>query len=126
MTDDIDDNKISITFKPAEPCLEKFFGKLEAKVIDIVWEHTPVTIKRVLYFLNTDSDHEYAYTTIMTVMNRLVKKNILKRIKKGHSFVYEALISKDDFLDQAIDLIIESLHTNYPDFTNKAIKKLKK
>ncbi len=121
-----DDGKIAITFKPAEPGLEKFFGTLEAAVIDIAWEHNPVTIKRVLYFLNTDSDHEYAYTTVMTVMNRLVKKNILKRIKKGHSFVYEALIGKDDFLDQAIDLIIESLHTDYPKFTNKAINKNKK
>ena len=74
-----DENKISITFKPAEPRLEKFFGKLEALVIDIVWEHSPVTIKRVLYFLNIDRSHEYAYTTVMTVMNRLVKKNILKQ-----------------------------------------------
>ena len=118
------DGKIAITFKPAEPGLEKFFGKLEATVIDIAWEHNPVTIKRVLYFLNTEQNHQYAYTTVMTVMNRLVNKNILKRTKKGHSFIYEALIGKDDFLDQAVDLIIESLQSDYPKFTNKAISRI--
>lgn len=114
-----DDNIIAITFKPAEPKLEKFFGKLEAQVIDIVWEHNPVTIKRVLYFLNTDSDHNYAYTTVMTVMNRLVKKNILKRTKKSHSFVYAPLIGKDDFLKEAIDTILHSLKTDYPEYMKK-------
>ena len=67
-----DDDNISITFKPSGSGLEKFFGKLEAEVIDIVWENAPVTIKRVLYFLNVN--HDCAYTTVMTVMNRLVNK----------------------------------------------------
>ena len=119
-----DDDNILITFKPSGGGLEKFFGKLEAKVIDIVWENAPVTIKRVLYFLN--ADHDYAYTTVMTVMNRLVNKNILKRTKESHSFVYTALISRNEFLEQAIELIISSLYNDYSTITSQAITKIRK
>ncbi len=123
MADENDGKNVSITFKPAGSGLGKFFGKLEATVIDIAWENSPVTIKRVLYFLNTEQNHDYAYTTVMTVMNRLVNKNILERTKDGHSFVYTPLINKERFLKQATELIIESLHTDYPKFTDQAIKK---
>lgn len=122
----IEDEHISITFKPSGSGLEKFFGKLEALVIDIVWTHAPVTIKRVLYFLNTEQNHDYAYTTVMTVMNRLVNKNILKRTKKHHSFEYDVLISKKQFLKFAAESIISSLHADYKTITSKAINKLKK
>ena len=118
------DDKISITFRPFGSGLKKFFGKLEAEVIDIVWTHAPVTIKRVLYFLNID--HDYAYTTVMTVMNRLVNKNILVRTKKHHSFEYNVLISKEDFLKFAAESIISSLNADYSAITSKAIAKVKK
>lgn len=120
-----DKSNISITFKPTGSGLEKFFGPLEAAVIGIAWKHSPITIKRLLYFLNTDLNHQYAYTTVMTVMNRLVKKNILRRTKEGHSFVYTPLIKKADFLKYAVESILISLHTDYPAITNKAIKTIK-
>lgn len=121
-----ENQNISITFKPSGSGLAKFFGRLEAEVIDIVWKNAPVTIKRVLYFLNQVQDHDYAYTTVMTVMNRLVNKNILERDKKSHSFVYTPLISKDKFLKLATESIVDSLYADYRAITNKAISRVKK
>ncbi|HHI02808.1 MAG: BlaI/MecI/CopY family transcriptional regulator [Candidatus Zixiibacteriota bacterium] len=119
-----DNQKISITFKPSGSGLEKFFGTLEAEVIDIVWKSSPVTIKRVLFFLN--KNHNYAYTTAMTVMNRLVRKNILKRTKKSHSYVYTPLISKGEFLKLAVESIVSSLYNDYQTITSKTISRIKK
>ncbi len=119
-----DNQEISITFKPSGSGLEKFFGRLEAVVIDIVWENAPVTIKRVLYFLG--KERIYAYTTVMTVMNRLVKKNILKRTKESHSFVYTPLIGKDEFLKLATESIVDSLYADYRAITSRAISQVKK
>ena len=120
----IDPPHISIRFKPSGSGLEKFFGKLEAEVMEVVWSNPPLTIKRALHFLN--KKNSYAYTTIMTIMNRLVKKNILKRDKKSHSFVYTALISKKDFLEHAAEEIVSSLMNDYLDITVKTINKTKK
>ncbi|MCP4706381.1 MAG: BlaI/MecI/CopY family transcriptional regulator [candidate division Zixibacteria bacterium] len=124
MTENNEGKDISITFKPSGSGLEKFFGKLEAQVIDIVWENAPITIKRVLYFLNTEQNHEYAYTTVMTVMNRLVNKNILKRTKKEHSFEYDALLSKEEFVKLAVESIITSLHKDYSTITAQSINSI--
>ncbi len=116
--------KIAIFFKPSGSGLEKFFGKLEAEVMEIVWENNPITIKRVIHFLN--KKHAYAYTTIMTIMNRLVKKNVLHREKKGHSFIYLPQIGKQEFLEKSAEEIITSLMADYLDITVNTITRARK
>ncbi|MBN2227324.1 MAG: BlaI/MecI/CopY family transcriptional regulator [candidate division Zixibacteria bacterium] len=101
----------TVFFRPARSGLAKFCGELEAKVMETVWANGAMTVKRALYFLN--KDHRYAYTTIMTVMNRLVEKAFLTRTKQGHSFLYAPTMNKNEFLDYAIGAIITSLNEDY-------------
>jgi len=46
-------------------------------------------------------DERIAYTTLMTTLDRLFKKNLLERRKDGRAFLYAALVSRDTF-DQGI------------------------
>lgn len=41
-------------------------------------------------------DRPLAYTTIMTTLDRLYRKGLLVRLKKGRAFVYAAACSKQD------------------------------
>ncbi|MFI4990632.1 MAG: BlaI/MecI/CopY family transcriptional regulator [Solirubrobacterales bacterium] len=64
---------------------------LESEVMDAVWQaDSPVSVRLVLDVLNERRDSELAYTTVMTVMNRLVAKNVLARHGERRRFVYEA------------------------------------
>jgi predicted transcriptional regulator len=64
---------------------------LESEVMEAVWRAgAPVSVRQVLDALNARRSEPLAYTTAMTVMNRLVVKDILARHGKRRSYVYEA------------------------------------
>lgn len=64
---------------------------LESEVMDAVWQAgAPVSVRQVVDALNARRSAPLAYTTVMTVMNRLVAKNALGRHGERRSYVYEA------------------------------------
>lgn len=77
------------------------FGELEAVVMDRLWDHgEPMTVREVLEFLQ--KDREIAYTTVMTVMERLFRKDFLKREEQGRAFLYEPASSRADYTAQVM------------------------
>lgn len=65
-------------------------GDLEMAVLDKVWQFSErhnrsVSVAEVQELL---SDRELAYTTIMTVLSNLHKKDLLHREKLGKTFLY--------------------------------------
>jgi predicted transcriptional regulator len=64
---------------------------LESEVMDAVWQaDSPVSVRLVLDTLNERRDAQLAYTTVMTVMNRLVTKNVLAREGERRRYLYQA------------------------------------
>ena len=61
------------------------FGELELAVMKIVRDRKKATVHDVCEKLGK----KRKYTTVMTVMSRLVKKGELTREKKGKHYVYE-------------------------------------
>jgi predicted transcriptional regulator len=67
---------------------------LESEVMEAIWQaDAPVSVRHVLDVLNARRSEPLAYTTVMTVMNRLVAKDVLVRHGERRSFVYEATAS---------------------------------
>ncbi len=59
--------------------------------MDAVWAAAdPVSVRGVLDALNRRRGEPLAYTTVMTVMNRLVAKGVLNRRGERRSYVYAA------------------------------------
>jgi predicted transcriptional regulator len=59
--------------------------------MDAIWTAAdPVSVREVLVALNERRPEPLAYTTVMTVMNRLVAKGVLNRRGERRSYVYEA------------------------------------
>jgi len=106
-------------FYPARSGLAKFLGSLQAAVMDIIWANGPMTVKRALYFLN--KDHDYAYTTVMTVMNRLVATGLLRRDKKGQSFEYTPTATKDEFIRSAVGRVVDGLLDDFGDLARACL-----
>lgn len=50
-----------------------------------------------------------AYTTVMTIMDRLARRGCVRRTKSGRSFVYTALLTRDDVRRLAVRELLESL-----------------
>jgi predicted transcriptional regulator len=59
--------------------------------MDVVWgADAPASVRHVLDALNQDRAEPLAYTTVMTVMNRLAAKGALVRQGRARKYVYEA------------------------------------
>ena len=84
-------------------------GELELEVLKTIWEHQPCTVQQVAKILS--KSRGCARTTILTVMQRLHTKKILKRQKIDGVFQYSTtegrtkVISRmiGQFLDKVLD-----------------------
>lgn len=71
-------------------------GELEALVMIKVWDSgSPLSVRDVVEQLQ--SERKWAYTTVMTVLDRLAKKGLLQRHRQGRSFLYSAALSEADY-----------------------------
>jgi predicted transcriptional regulator len=68
-------------------------GPLESEILHIVWALETATVKDVHDRILANPERELAYTSVTTVLNRLVKKGWLKSDKQGRVFSWQALVS---------------------------------
>ncbi|WP_284639531.1 BlaI/MecI/CopY family transcriptional regulator [Paenibacillus silviterrae] len=85
-------------FKFHERGLNRFFGPLEARILEILWETPGQSIKAVQEKL--DKEKSINFNTVMTVMNRLVEKGILSKKVSGRTSLYSPTQSKELFLEE--------------------------
>lgn len=85
-------------------------GALERAVMDNLWSaHQPQTVRQVHEALSAQRD--LAYTTVMTVLQRLARKNLVSQIRADRAHRYAPVHGRDelvaglmvDALDQAAD-----------------------
>ena len=74
-------------------------GELESEVMRVIWERPDSSAREVLQNLSTG--RKLAYTTVLTVLDRLHKKGLLKRRKEGKAFLYSARLTREKF-DEAV------------------------
>lgn len=96
-------------------------GSLEIEIMNAIWsmleidENRNIDIADVVDFLHINCI-ERAYTTIKTVMDRLVSKGTLSRFKNGRKYFYIATITRIEATKMAIDEISGQFFNN--DFTS--------
>jgi predicted transcriptional regulator len=80
---------------------EMTLGPLERRVMAIAWEHSEITVRGMHVRLASG-----AYTTVMTTMDRLVRKGLLTRRRAGAAFIYRPMVTRKE-LETAvlIDLV---------------------
>lgn len=71
-------------------------GELESTIMDRMWSYRrPASVRDVLEDLRRE--REIAYTTVMTVMDKLHTKGLLRRQMSGKAYLYEAVSSKEAY-----------------------------
>ena len=77
--------------RPREAVLSSL-GPLERRVLETAWKLQRANVRVVVDALNG----EFAYTTIMTTLDRLYKKGYLDREMGGRAFVYSPRITQEE------------------------------
>ncbi len=91
-------------------------GSLEADILAIVWEKQETTVRSVYETLR--ERRTIAYTTVMTVMNNLVKKHLLLQDRTAIAYVYRPAIPGREVAQTVLESVVHKLmggQTGAPD-----------
>ena len=107
----------------------------ELEVLRVIWERGPSTVREVMTALNQERPR--AYTSVMSLMNVMVEKDLLSTKPQGRAFIYSARISQaktqselvKDLLGRVFDgsasiLVIHLLEQAKPD--SKELEEIRK
>ena len=64
----------------------------ELEVLQVLWERGPSTVREVMGAL--DGQRPRAYTSVMSLMNVMAEKGLLRSKPRGRAFVYAAKVSR--------------------------------
>lgn len=75
-------------------------SEAEWQIMNALWKRSPATARDLTEYLPKDTN--WAYTTIKTMLTRLVTKKAVSERKRGNTSVYEPLISKTKARSKAV------------------------
>jgi len=81
--------------------------------MDILWQCRQATVREVVVTLQ--QERRLAYTTVMTVMNRLVDKGVLVREKQGRAFLYWPAHDRAGLAEATARRIVRALVADFGD-----------
>ena len=72
----------------------------ELEVLQVIWDRGPCTVRQVMSVLN--QTRRRAYTSIMSLMNIMDEKGLLRREPKGRAFVYKNRATRKNTLSKMV------------------------
>lgn len=74
-------------------------GELETSVLEVLWRsREPKSVRDV--WADLGSKRALAYTTVLTVLDRLHDKRLVVRHREGKAFYYAPRLSREEFLGE--------------------------
>jgi predicted transcriptional regulator len=104
---------IKFRFNPSSSKSKKVLGPLEGEIMDVVWEQGPTTVSAVHKALAKQK--EIAYTTVMTTMSRLAKKQLLQQDRSSTTYKYTPALSRGEFDRYVVMGVLNGLFEDYGD-----------
>ena len=96
-----------MTAPPAVPELERL-------VMEQVWRQGEATVRSVMEALNAeDGQPARAYTTVLTILQRLDVKQLVARTRQGKTDVYTAALPREEYLGARADAEVSELLEQY-------------
>ena len=79
---------------------------LELDIMKAVWRNPPVTVRDVQETIRPGRN--LAYTTVMTIMDRLHQKGFLTRTLRSRTHLYEPTVGYGEVREEAVKTLINS------------------
>jgi predicted transcriptional regulator len=118
------DPAISV-YRPDRPGIRKVLGDLEAEIMELIWARPPgegTTVRDVFEVLY--ERRRSAYTTVMSTMARLAKKQLLRVERSEQAYIYHPAFSRDEFVSRFVGRILEDLLVGFAEETRAGIESI--
>ena len=86
---------------------------LELECISVLWAVGEGTVRDIYQRLAISRPR--AYTTVLTIMDRLARKGMVVRRKSGRAFLYQAKLSVEEARAKAVEKIVEGFFAGSPE-----------
>ena len=91
-------------------------GELEALVMEEVWRQETATVRDVMDAINTGASKPRAYTTVMTILDRLHTKGLLDRRQGSNkTYFYTPHLTRDEYADVRAEADVDALIAEWGD-----------
>jgi len=94
--------------------LKLFLGELQAECFDILLNLGEATVKDILEIFKKKGK-KYAYTTILSEMQNLEKKGLVKSRRSGKQNIYFPLLTREQFLSEKVEKFLVPILEEYPE-----------
>jgi BlaI family penicillinase repressor len=74
-------------------------SEAEWQVMNVIWDGQPMTAQEVIDALRVD--HDWAPSTVKTMLHRLIRKAVLKADEQANRYVYRARVNRTDCVRKA-------------------------
>ena len=81
------------------------FTPLELEIMNVLWDHGPATVAEVQPHLRAG----LAYTTVMTMLNVLLRKKKVTRVQQGRAFLYRPAVTRRRATGSAINDLVQRM-----------------
>ena len=92
-------SQIIAHFKPSKKGLNQVLGELEQELLNYLWEHGETTGKEI--FEGVARTRHNAYPTVLTVLNRMVKKGLVLKQKREGLYYFAPIFTREEFTQLA-------------------------
>jgi BlaI family transcriptional regulator, penicillinase repressor len=76
----------------------------ELEVLKILWDRGPSTVRDVMDVLNLTRHR--AYTSVMSLLNVMTDKRLVRREPQGRAFLYHAKVQRETTLGQVVQDLV--------------------
>ncbi len=98
--------------------LNRVLGDREASIMEVLWGREDVAVREIHKHI---AEHEdIAYTTVMTITDRLWRKGLLRRRKEGNAYLYTPVATRESFMASCLERILTSF---LPDMTETSLSR---
>ena len=96
----------------AAPTVRRLLPELELEVMKVLWDREKATVGEVQEELKPS--RPLAYTTVMTVMDRLARKQAVVRRKQGRGYLYRPAVSQEALRQLALERLLHDYFADSP------------
>src|SRR5580692_3285781 len=82
--------------------------ELELLILKILWQRSPLPVREVRQALS-DAGRESAHTSVITTLNTMVRKKLLKRRREGKAYLFSPRIERQAVRQQMLSDVVDRL-----------------
>ena len=79
-------------------------GELQQEIMRVLWARQSASVEEVRDAI--PESRRGGYNSVQTVLNRLVDRGLVKRIRSGRAYVYSAAVSEADYLSTSMNNLL--------------------